>query len=46
MSWFAKVRMLAEAYDAMRRDPSRAIPARQVFDELQARHASRLKDKR
>ena len=37
---------VAETYDAMRSDKSRAIPASQVFDALRARHASKLKDKR
>mgnify|MGYP003383750575 CR=1 FL=1 len=36
---------VAATYDAMRRDSTRAIPAKQVFEELRARHASRLKDK-
>lgn len=37
---------VAETYDEMRRDPNRGIPAKQVFDELRARHTSSLKDKR
>lgn len=36
---------VAETYDAMRRDPARAVPAKQVFDALRARHALRLKGK-
>lgn len=36
---------VAETYDAMRRDPARAVPAKQVFDELRTRHALRLKGK-
>jgi antitoxin ParD1/3/4 len=36
---------VAETYDAMRRDPARARPASQVFDELRTRHTSRLKDR-
>ncbi|MGN6537931.1 MAG: type II toxin-antitoxin system ParD family antitoxin [Mesorhizobium sp.] len=36
---------VAETYDAIRRDPERALPASQVFDELRARHTSRLKDR-
>ena len=32
--------------DAMRSDPGRAIPAKQVFATLRARHADRLKKKR
>jgi len=30
-------------YDAMQANPSRAIPAAQVFAEVRARHADRLK---
>jgi antitoxin ParD1/3/4 len=37
---------VAETYDAMLRDPARAIPAKEVFDALRAHHASRLKDKK
>lgn len=36
---------VTEAYDAMRRDPARAMPAKKVFDELRAQHALRLRDK-
>lgn len=36
---------VARAYDEMRRDPGRAIPAKRVFDQLRERHAARLKDK-
>jgi antitoxin ParD1/3/4 len=36
---------VAQTFDEMRRDPARAVPAGQVFDELKTRHASRLKDK-
>jgi antitoxin ParD1/3/4 len=32
--------------DAMQADPSRAIPAEQVFATIRARHADRLKKKR
>jgi len=31
-------------YDAMQADPSRAIPAAQVFAAVRARHADRLKN--
>lgn len=31
-------------YDAMQADPSRGIPADQVFAEIRALHAQRLKD--
>ena len=34
---------VAPVYDAMRADPSRAIPAERVFDELRARHADDTK---
>lgn len=37
---------VAEVYDEMRRNPARGIPAKQIFDELKARHAAGLKDKR
>ena len=33
------------AYDAMKTDPSRGIAAEQVFSEVRARHAARLKGK-
>jgi antitoxin ParD1/3/4 len=36
---------VAAAYDAMKADPARAIPARQVFDEVRSRHAARRKGK-
>jgi len=35
---------VAQTYDAMMADPNRGIPAEQVFAEIRARHASRLKD--
>ncbi len=34
---------VAPAYDAMRADPSRGIPAQSVFDELRAAHAQKSK---
>ena len=34
---------VAPTYDAMKSDPSRAIPAKQVFAAIKARHAARLK---
>lgn len=36
---------VAPAYDAMQADPSRAIPADQVFDGVRAHHTKRLKAK-
>jgi antitoxin ParD1/3/4 len=36
---------VAPIYDAMTADPSRGIPANQVFDEIRALHEKRLKDK-
>lgn len=36
---------VAPAYDAMKADPGRAIPAEVVFDEVRARHAARSKDR-
>ena len=33
------------AYDAMRADPSRALSARSVFDDVRARHAARVSRK-
>lgn len=36
---------VAQTYDTMMADPSRGIPAEQVFAEFRARHASRLKDR-
>jgi hypothetical protein len=33
---------VASAYDAMQADPSRAIPAQSVFDDIRAYHAVRL----
>ena len=33
-------------YDAMRADPSRAIPAEQVFATIRARHADKVTKKR
>ena len=35
---------VAPAYDAMRGDPGRAIPAADVFDDLRQRHATRTLD--
>ena len=37
---------VASTYDAMQADPARAVPAKTVFDQVRARHAVRLKDKR
>ncbi len=34
---------VAPAYDAMKADPSRAIPAKKVFAKIRAHHATRLK---
>ncbi|MEA2902643.1 MAG: antitoxin ParD1/3/4 [Alphaproteobacteria bacterium] len=34
---------VAPIYDAMKADPSRAIPAKKVFAKIRARHAARLK---
>ena len=34
------------AYDAMKKDPSRGIPAEEVFSTIRARHAKRLKASR
>jgi len=34
---------VAAAYDAMQREPGRAIPASDVFDAIRARHADRVK---
>ena len=36
---------VAPAYDAWQADPGRAIPADQVFAEVRAHHAGRLKDR-
>jgi antitoxin ParD1/3/4 len=36
---------VAPVYDAMKADPERAIPVKQVFDEVRKRHAERLKAK-
>lgn len=36
---------VAPAYDALKTDPSRGIPAGKVFSELRARHAARTKAK-
>jgi len=36
-------REVSLAYDAMKADPSRAIPAEDVFAAVRARHADRLK---
>lgn len=35
--------VVAPAFDAMKADPSRGIPAEDVFAEVRARHARRLK---
>ena len=35
---------VAPAYDAMKADPSRGIPADEVFAALHMRHIQRLKD--
>ena len=37
---------VAPIYDAMKADPARGIPAKQVFAELRARHAARRKASR
>jgi antitoxin ParD1/3/4 len=37
---------VAPIYDAMRADPSRAIPAERVFADLRRHHAKRMKAKR
>lgn len=34
---------VAATYDAMKADPARGLPASQVFDEIRAAHAARLK---
>ncbi len=34
---------VAEACDALRADPGRAVPAKEVFDTLRARHGDRKK---
>jgi antitoxin ParD1/3/4 len=34
------------AYDAMKADPTRGIPAEKVFATIRARHAARMKAKR
>lgn len=34
---------VAAAYDAIQDNPERAIPAKQVFDELRTRHADKIK---
>jgi antitoxin ParD1/3/4 len=36
---------VAPAYDALKADPSRGIPAAEVFGEIRVRHAARLKGK-
>jgi antitoxin ParD1/3/4 len=36
---------VAPAYDAMKADPSRGMAAEQVFDEIRAHHAARMKSK-
>lgn len=35
---------VATTHDAMQADPSRGIPAQDVFDQIRARHADRLKN--
>lgn len=35
---------VAATYDAMHVDPARGIPAKDVFDQIRARHADRLKN--
>ncbi len=35
---------VALVYDAMKADPSRAIPAKQVFDDLRQHHAAQTLD--
>jgi antitoxin ParD1/3/4 len=35
---------VASTYDAMQADPTRGIPAKDVFDQISARHADRLKN--
>lgn len=35
---------VARAYDAMKANPERGIPAEQVFAEIRALHAQQLKD--
>jgi len=35
---------VAQVYDAMKADPSRAIPAKQVFDDLRQHHAAQTLD--
>jgi antitoxin ParD1/3/4 len=37
---------VAPVYDAMKKDPSRGIPAAKVFSGIRARHAKRLKASR
>jgi putative addiction module CopG family antidote len=34
---------VGEAYDAYKRDPSRAVPAKEVFARLRAHHAAQVK---
>lgn len=34
---------VAPVYDAMEADPSRAVPAEEVFASIRARHAARMK---
>ncbi len=36
---------VAPAYDAMRADPARGLPAETVFAAVRARHAERVKDR-
>ena len=37
---------VATAFDAMKADPTRAVPAKKVFAELRARHTAKFKDGR
>ncbi|MXN65716.1 type II toxin-antitoxin system ParD family antitoxin [Stappia sp. GBMRC 2046] len=37
---------VAAAYDALRADPERAVPAKDAFDEIRTRHAEKLKANR
>jgi len=37
---------VAPVYDAMARDPSRALSADAVFEDVRARHKERLKDRK
>jgi antitoxin ParD1/3/4 len=37
---------VAPAYDAMKADPKRGVPAKAAFDAIRARHAKRTKSRR